>query len=133
MTINLTLKQQYVESEGYYPTNKKEEVEYKLPEDTEKKVNSTNTPVLKNAYEVIYDSNTPSGCTLPDIAKEKHYIYQNVTKKADELSCEGYLFKGWEIDEEDEKDITKVNDDVFVMPEHDVTLRATGTKQSIVK
>ena len=133
MTINLTLKQQYVESEGYYPTNKKEEVEYKLPEDTEKKVNSTNTPVLKNAYEVIYDSNTPSGCTLPDIAKEKHYIYQNVTKKADELSCEGYLFKGWEIDEEDEKDITKVNDDVFIMPEHDVTLRATWTKQSIVK
>ena len=133
MTINLTLKQQYVGSEGYYPTNKKEKVEYKLPEDTEKTVNSTNTPVLKNNYDVIYDTNTPSNCTLPDIASEKHFIYQNVTKKDTELSCEGYLFKGWEIDEDDAKDITKVNDDVFVMPEHDVTIRATWTRQSIVK
>ena len=49
------------------------------------------------------------------------------------LSCEGYLFKGWEIDEDDAEDITKVNDDVFIMPEHDVTIRATWTRQSIVK
>ena len=133
MTINLTLKQQYVGSEGYYPTNKKEKIEYKLPEDSEKTINSTETPVLKNNYEVIYDTNTPSDCTLPDIAKEKHFIYQNVTKKNTELSCEGYLFKGWEIDEEDAQDITKVNDDVFVMPEHDVTIRGTWTRQSIVK
>ena len=133
MTINLTLKPQYVGSEGFYPTNKKETINYKLPEDTEKNVNSTNTPVLKNNYEVLYDTNTPTGCTLSDIASEKHFIYQNVTKKTNELSCEGYLFKGWEIDEENAKDITIVNDDVFVMPEHDVTIRATWTRQSIVK
>lgn len=133
MTINLTLKPQYVGSEGFYPTNKRENINYKLPEDTEKNVNSTNTPVLKNNYEVIYDTNTPTGCTLPDIASEKHFIYQNVTKKTNELSCEGYLFKGWEIDEDDAKDITTVNDDIFVMPEHDVTIRATWTRQSIVK
>lgn len=133
MTINLTLKPQYVGSEGFYPTNKRENINYKLPEDTEKNVNSTNTPVLKNNYEVIYDTNTPTGCTLPDIASEKHFIYQNVTKKTNELSCEGYLFKGWEIDEDDAKDITIVNDDIFVMPEHDVTIRATWTRQSIVK
>ena len=133
MTINLTLKPQYVGSEGFYPTNKRENINYKLPEDTEKNVNSTNTPVLKNNYEVIYDTNTPTGCTLSDIASEKYFIYQNVTKKTNELSCEGYLFKGWEIDEEDAKDITIVNDDIFVMPGHDVTIRATWTRQSIVK
>ena len=133
MTINLTLKPQYVGSEGFYPTNKRENINYKLPEDTEKNVNSTNTPILKNNYEVLYDTNTPTGCTLSDIASEKHFIYQNVTKKTNELSCEGYLFKGWEIDEDDAKDITIVNDDIFVMPEHDVTIRATWTRQSIVK
>ena len=133
MTINLTLKPQYVGSEGFYPTNKRENINYKLPEDTEKNVNSTNTPVLKNNYEVIYDTNTPTGCTISDIASEKHFIYQNVTKKTNELSCEGYLFKGWEIDEDNAKDITIVNDDIFVMPEHDVTIRATWTRQSIVK
>ena len=31
------------------------------------------------------------------------------------------------------KDISKVNDDVFVMPEHDVHIRGTWAKQSIVK
>ena len=133
MTINLILKEQYVGSEGFYPTNKKETITYKLPEETEKSVNSTNTPVLKNNYEVLYDTNTPTGCILPSIENEKHFIYQNVTKKSNELSCEGYLFKGWEIDDEDTKDITKVNDDVFVMPSHDVHIRGTWTKQDIVK
>ena len=43
------------------------------------------------------------------------------------------MFKGWEIDEDDVKDITKVNDNVFIMPEHDVHIRATWTKQAITK
>ena len=133
MTINLTLKSQYVGSEGFYPTNKRESVNYKLSGGTEKSVNSTNTPVLKSSYEVHYDTNTPTGCTLPNIASEEHFVYQNVTKKTTSLSCAGYLFKGWEIDEADEIDITKANDDVFIMPEHDVTIRATWSKQSIAK
>ena len=133
MYINLTLKEQYVETEGFYPTNKKETIESKLPEDVTKTINSTDTPVLKNNYEVIYDTNTPDGCSLPSIPSEKHFIYQNVVKKTEELSCQNYLFKGWVIDEDDAKDIKMVNDDVFVMPGHDVTIRATWTRQSIAK
>ena len=133
MTINLTLKQQYVGSQGYYPTNKRENINYKLSGDTEKNVNSTDTPVLKSSYEVHYDTNTPTGCTLSNIASEDHFVYQNVAKKTTSLSCAGYLFKGWEIDEDDEIDITKVNDDVFIMPEHDVTIRGTWSKQSMAK
>ncbi|MBR3210427.1 MAG: VWA domain-containing protein [Bacilli bacterium] len=133
MTIKISLKEQYIESEGFYPTNKKESIASKLPNENKIIVNSTNIPVLKNAYEVIYDTNTPSDCTLPEIVKEKKYIYQNVSKNPQELSCEGYLFQGWKIDEEDEKDITNVNEDVFIMPSHDVTIRATWTKQSIEK
>ena len=133
MYINLTLKQQYVGSEGYYPTNQKESVTSKLSEENQKKVDSTNTPVLKNYYEVKYDTNAPEECELDSIDSENHFIYQNVTKRNDNLSCQGYIFKGWEMDEEDAKDVTNINDDVFVMPGHDVTLRATWTKQSIDK
>ena len=133
MYINLALKEEYTEKEGLFPTNNKEAIESKLSDEPAKIVNSTKTPVLKGMYEVIYDTNTPDGCTLPSISSEKYFIYQNVTKKTDKLTCDGYLFKGWEIDEEDEKNIVEVNDSVFQMPDHDVTIRATWARQSIVK
>ena len=133
MTINLTMKDEYVGSDGYYPTNKKEKIESKLPGESLKIVDSSNTPVLKNNFEVIYDANMPDGCSIESIPREKHFVYENVTKKQIELSCNGYLFKGWEIDKNDSEYIKKVNDDVFKMPEHDVTIRATWARQSIVK
>ena len=133
MYINLNQKEEYLENEGYYPTNKKENVSYKLPEEAEKTVSSSDTPVLKNVYEVIYDTNAPDGCTLESIPKEKYFIFQNVTKKTNELSCEGYLFKGWEFDSKDGEGIIKVNDDVFQMPGHDVVIRGTWSKQDISK
>ena len=133
MEINLTMKEQYVGTEGFYPTNQQEEIVSALPSEESQTIQSDQTPVLKNSYQVIYDANAPEGCTIDAIDPETHFIYQNVTKKTDELSCDGYLFKGWEIDEEDSKDIQMVNDDIFVMPEHDVTIRGTWTRQSIVK
>ena len=133
MYINLTLKEECAETEGFFPTNNKETIESKLSDEATKIVNSTNTPILKNVYEIVYDTNPPDDCTLPSISNEKYFVYQNVTKKTDKLTCDGYLFKGWEIDEEGSKDITKVNDDVFQMPGHDITIRATWTRQSITK
>ena len=133
MEINLTMKEQYVGTEGFYPTNRQEEIVSALPSEESQTIQSDQTPVLKNSYQVIYDANAPEGCTIDAIDPEIHFVYQNVTKKTDELSCDGYLFKGWEIDEEDSKDIQMVNDDIFVMPEHDVTIRGTWTRQSIVK
>ncbi len=133
MYINLTLKEEYTETEGFFPTNNKEMIKSKLSDETIKTVNSTQTPVLKGMYEVIYDTNTPDGCTLPSISNEKYFVYQNVTKKADKLTCDGYLFKGWEINAESTKNITKINDNVFQMPNSDITIRATWTRQSIVK
>ncbi len=41
-----------------------------------------------------------------------------------------YQFKGWEIVT---KDVTRVNDDYFIMPEEDVVLRATWGKLGINK
>lgn len=133
MEINLIMKEQYVGTEGFYPTNQQEKIVSALPSEESQTIQSDQTPVLKNSYQVIYDANAPEGCSINAIDSETHFVYQNVTKKTDELVCDGYLFKGWEIDEEDSKDIQLVNDDIFVMPEHDVTIRGTWTRQSIVK
>lgn len=130
MTFNLSMKEG---NYGYFKTNKKEIVETKLPKEELKTVNSSNTLLLKNYYELIYDTNTPSGCSIESIPTEKYFVNENVIKKQNKLYCNGYLFKGWEIDFNDSKDIKKVNDDVFVMPEHDVILRAIWAKQSVVK
>ena len=132
MTIKLTLKEEQTE-EVLIPTNKKESITYKLEDNSEKTVNSSDTPVLKNMYELKYETNAPDGCELDDIPSEKHGIYTTVKKKTDELSCAGYLFKGWEMDDTDSIDTKSVGNDYFIMPEHDVTIRATWTKQSINK
>ena len=132
MTIKLTLKQEKKE-EVFLPTNKKESITYKLEDESENTVNSNDTPVLKNMYEVKYDTNVPDECELDSITSEKYGVYTTIKKKTDELSCDGYLFKGWKIDENDSKDITSIGTDYFIMPKHDVTIRATWTKQSITK
>ncbi len=128
MTIDVSLKEQYVGTKGFYPTNEKETIEYKLPEEAEKDT-SNKTPVLKSWYEVIYDANTPSTCKI-DEERETHFAFETVTKQNKELTCEGYIFKGWEIVD---SDIKKVNDEVFIMPGHDVTIRAIWSKPSILK
>ncbi len=133
MTIALELKEEYHETKGYYPTNKSETIESKLPNESKKTANSTLTPILKNTYYVIYDTNTPIGCTLPTIDSEEHFVYQNVTKKSDSLSCSGYLFKGWKINDNDKTDMIIINDDTFVMPPHDVHISAIWTKQNLIK
>ena len=129
MYINLKLKEDYLSNKGYYPTNNKERVTYKLLEGTEKTVNSSKTPVLKNNFKVTYNTNPPIGCNIEQITEEEYFVYENVTKRNDKLSCDGYLFKGWEVVE----NVTKVNDEVFLMPGNDVNIRGTWTKQDIAK
>ena len=134
MTIDLSLKSAYHETEGLYPTNDSETIKTKLPGEEEITTNSDKTPSLKNAYKVIYDANSPDvTCTLPTYSEETHFIYQTVEKKDEELTCSGYLFKGWEIDESDDEDISHLNSDYFMMPSHDVTIRATWTTLGISK
>jgi uncharacterized repeat protein (TIGR02543 family) len=133
MTIDLNLKEEYHNTKGYYPTNKSETIVSKLPDGSENTINSTLTPVLKNVYNVIYDANSPDECNIPSLETEEHYVYQNVTKKTESLSCPGYLFKGWVIDDNDKTDMTIINDDMFVMPGHDVHIKATWTKQELNK
>lgn len=130
MTFDVSLKEKYAGTEGFYPTNEKETIKSKLPEEDEKETTSDKTPVLKNNYDVIYDTNLPKECGDSTRTSEIHFIYENVTKKNPEVSCDNYSFKGWEIVDED---IKKINDDVFIMPSHDVEIKAVWTKASIKK
>ena len=132
MKIKLSLKSEYTNESGFYPTNDHETIDYKII-DEEENVNSTLTPVLKRTYNVIYNSNAPTGCSLPNIPVEEHYVYENVIIRQEILSCTGYLFKGWEIIDSDKDDLTIKNDDMFEMPEHDVHINAIWTKQELVK
>lgn len=127
LEINVKLKEQYVNTNGFYPTNTGESIKYSL-DGTNKTVNSDKTPVLKSYYTVTYDANTPSGCNIAN-ETEEHYIYQNVNIKDTKLECNGYQFKGWKLATK----VKKVNDNVFVMPGNDVIIRGTWTKVSVNK
>lgn len=129
MTINLILNDKYENNNGFYPTNTKEVIKSRLTDSDEEIVNSTKTPVLKNGYRIIYDTNEPKDCRVKSIDEEEHFAFETITKRNDELSCPGYLFKGWEIEE----DINKINDDIFIMPSKDITIRGIWTNHSISK
>ena len=128
LTIKLKLKDEYKDVKGLYPTNKKLDIDYKIS-GVNKSKSSTDTPILKNNYDVYYDVNTPPECNLEEIESENHFVFDNVTKKDIELSCSGYDFKGWDMEE----NVTKINDETFIMPESDVHIRAIWTRQSINK
>ncbi len=132
MTFTINLKDAYVNTSGLYDTNEGEIVVYKI-DDEEDIINSSLTPKLKNQFKVSYDTNTPTGCTLASIDDEYHIVGSNVNKKTVSLNCSGYQFRKWEIIPSDAADIKMTTDDVFIMPDHDVTIRATWTKQAIVK
>lgn len=128
MTINVKLKEQYVGTEGYYPTNKKFEVTTKLLNEKEVKQTTDKTPILKSGYKVYYDANAPASCDA-DNFEEIHYAFENVKISDKELNCTGYSFKGWKITDE----VNKLNNDYFTMLNHDVHVKAIWTKQEIIK
>lgn len=137
MTIDLKLKDGVeITDTSLFPTNRKEDVTTKLPDEPEKDpVESPKTPKLKGAYKVIYDTNTPNGCSITNPNSENYLVFDTVTMKDYDLSnkCSGYLFKGWEISDESATGITKVTDDTFIMPSHNVTIKAIWTQVSISK
>lgn len=131
MTIDVNLKDEYMGTEGMYPTNKKEEITSELPDTPTEDIDTPKTPVLSEAYQVIYDGNAPQGCTISPVPATKKYAAYDTVKIDDTpMTCGNYQFQGWEILTEGVK---KVNDDYFIMPEQDVNLRGVWTQLSITK
>lgn len=129
LTLRVKTKGEKQNEVGFFPTNKKEEATYKIEEEDIKKLTSSLTPVLKNGYVLTYDVNAPKECNLQEIRSENYNAFEIVRKRNDELSCVGYDFKGWEIEEE----VTHINDDTFIMPSQNITIRGIWTKSNILK
>ena len=131
ITIDVKVKEDKIGKEGFFSTNEKAEVKVKTS-NSNKETNKTTstTPVLQAGYKVIYDSNTPKGCTQEPPTTKIHYAYEKVKVSNEELKCNGYLFKGWEIVT---KDVKNINDTTFEMPEKDVEVKAKWTSLSVKK
>ncbi len=134
MTIDVSLKEELNQEEGLYPTNLRETIESSLVNDEDNvSITSDQTPTLKHGYKVTYYPNAPQGCNLGSNTIETHYAFEKVNKWTNKLTCEGYLFKGWEITSEDKLGTKMINDDTFIMPTYNVDIKAVWTKQDIIK
>lgn len=131
LNMDIKLKNEYIGQGGIYPTNESEEVISRIRDASDEDVVSTKTPILSDNYKVTYDGNGPDGVMVSNVpSEETYYVFDTVSISTKEPSCVGYEFKGWEIVN---KDINKVNDDHFIMPEDDVVIRAKWSKMDVSK
>ena len=134
LSIDITLKNAGAIAEStFLPTNDHETIQSSLPETPDENIISELTPVLKSSYNVTYEPNLPSSCTIYDgtLPSEQTYLPMTIVQKSSSaISCSGYNFNGWEIASGSPK---VINDDYFKITNDDVILRATWTKPSISK
>mgnify|MGYP004709072893 CR=1 FL=1 len=130
LTIDINLGNNYLDTFGLYDTNTSEVITSKIS-NVEENVTSTLTPVLSNNHTVTYEANAPSSCNVSNVpSQSKQFVFDTVTLSSNVPVCFGYQFKGWEIVD---KNITKVNDDNFIMPDEDVVIKATWSKLGLSK
>ena len=130
LTMDLSLKDEYIGQGGVYSTNISEKIISKIGNQNEE-VTSTLTPMLAESYQVIYDGNAPEGATVSNVpSSQSQFVFDTIEITEEEPSCSGYLFQGWEIVTEDVK---KIGNDYFVMPEENVILRAKWSKIELAK
>ncbi len=131
MEVILTLKDQYVDQEGFYNTNTHLDINTLVQGINEVNKETNDTPVLNPYHKVYYDTNPPEGCErLKEESEEGYYVFDRVEKKEVSLTCAGYAFHGYKIQE---LDVKLINDDYFVMPGHDVHIKGVWSRQSIEK
>ena len=115
--------------EEFYKTNKGIDIKTTLEQEKDDQI-SNDTPILKDAYNVIYEANTPQGCTVKGLEKTtSHRPFENVQLIEGKATCDGYLFQGYELI----TDAKYINQDYIEMPEKDVIFRATWTKSKVNK
>ena len=117
------------EKEKFYKTNKGIDIntEYEKEKDNQ---TSTDTPVLKGHYKVIYEANSPKKCTVKGLEKNtSHRPFEKVELIKGNAKCDGYIFQGYELITE----VKYINNDYIEMPEKDVIFRAKWSKIKIDK
>ena len=130
LTIDINFNNNLIGVGGIYPTHTKTDILYKIG-NTSTTESTAKTTILKDKYTVIYEGNTPAGCVVSNVPGTSNYfVFDTVQKENKVPVCAGYQFQGWEIIT---SGVEEVNDDRFIMPEKNVTLRATWKKLSITK
>ena len=115
--------------EEFYKTNKGIDIKTSLEKQKDDQI-SSKTPVLKDTYKVIYEANTPKGCTVKGLEKTtSHRPFEKIALVKGTATCDGYLFQGYELI----TDAKYINQDYIEMSESDVIFRATWTKSKINK
>ena len=132
MTIDIYLKNEYINNPNLYKTNTKEEVTSEI-KGIKEDISKTDTPILSNGFTVIYDENAPEGCSVEgEIPETKDYStfnpveIENVT-----LTCGGYEFQGWEV--VNKENVSMIGNNHFVSDGNDIKLRAIWSKVSLKK
>jgi len=130
LTIDVQLKSDYYMTNSVVPTNKKEELSYEL-DDLKEVVRSEETPRLPVQFQVSYQENSPSDCTVNNILPSEYYMaYDIVDISSKTLVCDGYQFNGWIPITEG---VFKQSENSFIMPDKDVILQAEWSKVSLSK
>ena len=130
LTMKVKLKSDFIGTGGLYSTNESTEVISKIDDQNEDET-TTNTPILSEKYTVTYDGNAPDGCTVTNVPGSLDHLVFDTIEISDQVpTCEGYQFKGWKIAT---KDVEKINNDYFTMPESDVEIKAEWSKISTTK
>ena len=115
--------------EEFYKTNKGVDINTTFEKQKDDQI-SSKTPVLKDAYKVIYEANTPNGCTVKGLEKNtSHRPFEKIALVKGNATCDGYLFQGYELI----TDAKYINEDYIEMPEKDVIFRAIWTKAKVGK
>ena len=127
-TLEIELEQ-VGDREEFYKTNKGIDIKTTFEKQKDDQI-SSKTPILKDAYKVIYEANSPKGCTVKNLEKTtSHRPFEKIALIKGAAICDGYLFQGYEII----IDAKYINKDYIEMPENDVIFRATWTKAKVGK
>ena len=130
LTIDINLNNNLIGVGEICHTHTQTDISYKIGNISTTE-STTKTPILKEEYTVVYEGNTPAGCVVSNVPGTSNYfVFDTVQKENKVPVCAGYQFQGWKIIT---SGVEKVNDDSFIMPEKNVTLRATWKKLSITK
>ena len=132
MTIDIYLKDEYINNPDLYKTNIKEEVTSEI-HGIKENISKTDTPILSNSFTVTYDENTPEGCNVEgEIPPTKDYSTFNPVKiEQSNLTCDGYEFQGWEVVNKEK--VSMIGKDYFISDGNDIKLKAIWSKVSLNK
>ena len=132
MTIDVYLKEEYIDNFNLYKTNTKEEVTSEI-KGIKENISKTDTPILSNGFTVIYDENVPEGCSVEGaIPDTKDYSTFNPVKIENvTLTCGGYEFQGWEV--VNKENVSMIGNNHFVSDGNDIKLKAIWSKVSLNK